>query len=337
MRLAAVLPTRRAVLLAGLAAALPGSAIAQQQPAFPARPVRLVVPIAPGGANDIIARMIAERLAPVLGQPVVVENRPGAGGNLGAAAVAQAEKDGHTLLFTSANVLVANKWLYRTQMPIDPLRDLAPVSRVAVGTILLVVNAQRPWRTLDELLAFARANPGRVTMGSSGTGTISHLFLERLKRAAGVDITHVPYRGGSLAIQDLSAGAIDMMFDAIPALLPHIREGRFRPLAAGSAGRIAYVPELAEVPGMDEAMPGAGIDALNWWSVVAPAGTPQGPIRALHAALARVMADEALAAQLRPMSFLPTTDPSPEAFGALWRAEEGKWRELVERSGARAE
>jgi tripartite-type tricarboxylate transporter receptor subunit TctC len=217
------------------------------------------------------------------------------------------------------------------------VRDLAPVTRVAVGTILLVANAQRPWRSLDELLAFARANPGRVTMGSSGTGTISHLFLERLKRAAGVDITHVPYRGGSLAIQDLSAGAIDMMFDAIPALLPHIREGRFRPLAAGSAGRIAYVPELAGVPGMDEAMPGAGIDAQNWWSVVAPAGTPEGPIRALHAALARVMADAALAAQLRPMSFLPTTDPSPEAFGAFWRAEEGKWRDLVEQSGARAE
>ena len=336
--LAAVLLTRRAVPLAGFAALLPGVTVAQQQQqAFPTRPVRLVVPIAPGGANDIIARLIAERLAPVLGQPVVVENRPGAGGNLGAAAVAQAEKDGHTLLFTSANVLVANKWLYRTQMPIDPLRDLAPVTRVAVGTILLVVNAQRPWRSLGELLAFARANPGRVTMGSSGTGTISHLFLERLKRAAGVDITHVPYRGGSLAIQDLSAGAIDMMFDAIPALLPHIREGRFRPLATGSAGRITYVPELAGVPGMDEAMPGAGIDAQNWWSVVAPAGTPEGPIRSLHAALARVMADEALAAQLRPMSFLPTTDPSPAAFGAFWRAEEGKWRDLVEQSGARAE
>jgi tripartite-type tricarboxylate transporter receptor subunit TctC len=174
-------------------------------------------------------------------------------------------------------------------------------------------------------------------MGSSGTGTISHLFLERLKRAAGVDITHVPYRGGSSAIQDLSAGNIDMMFDAIPALLPHIREGRFRPLVAGSAGRITYVPELAEVPGMDEVMPGAGIDALNWWSVVATAGTPEGPVRRLHAALVRVMGEEELAKRLRLMSFLPITDPSPEAFGAFWRAEEGKWRELVEQSGARAE
>lgn len=326
---------RRIILLTSLAAALPGTVGAQQ--AFPTRPVRMIVPIAPGGANDIIARLIAARLAPILGQPVIVENRPGAGGNLGAAAVAQSEKDGHTLLFTSANVLVANKWLYRTQMPIDPIRDLAPVTRVAVGTILLVVNSQRPWRSFDELIAFARANPSQVTMGSSGTGTISHLFLERLKRAAQVDITHVPYRGGSLAIQDLSAGNIDMMFDAIPALLPHIREGRFRPLAAGSAGRITYVPELAEVPGMDEVMPGAGVDAQNWWSVAVPAGTLEGPIRTLHAALTRVMSDEALAAHLQPMSFLPTTDPSPEAFGAFWRGEEGKWRDLVEQSGARAE
>jgi tripartite-type tricarboxylate transporter receptor subunit TctC len=281
--------------------------------------------------------MIAERLAPVLGQPVVVENRAGAGGNLGALAVAQAEKDGHTLLFTSANVLVANKYLYRTQMPLDPMRDLAPITRVAVGSILLVVNSQRPYRTLGELIEFARANPGRVTMGSSGTGTISHLFLEKLNRAAGIQITHVPYRGGSLAIQDLASGTIDMMFDAIPALLPHVREGRFRPLVVGSAQRITYVPEIANVPGMDEALPGKGFDALNWWSVVAPAGTPAPVINTLHAALTRVMADEALAARLRPMSFQPTTDATPAAFGEFWRAQEPIWRDLVQQSGATAE
>ena len=326
--------SRRAALIGASAIFAASGAQAQN---FPTRPVRLIVPIAPGGANDIIARMIAERLAPVLGQPVVVDNRPGAGGNLGAQAVAQAEKDGHTLLFTSANVLVANKYLYRTQMPLDPMRDLAPITRVAVGSILLVVNSQRPYRTLGELIEFARANPGRVTMGSSGTGTISHLFLEKLNRAAGIQITHVPYRGGSLAIQDLASGTIDMMFDAIPALLPHVREGRFRPLVVGSAQRITYVPEIANVPGMDEALPGKGFDALNWWSVVAPAGTPAGPINALHAALTRVMADEALAARLRPMSFQPTTDPTPAAFGAFWRAQEPIWRDLVEQSGAPAE
>ncbi len=326
--------SRRAALIA--TGALFSASAAQAQ-SFPTRPVRLIVPIAPGGANDITARMVAERLAVVLGQPVVVDNRPGAGGNLGALAVAQAEKDGHTLLFTSATVLAANKFLYRTQMPIDPLRDLAPITRVGQFSILLVVNSQRPYRTLAELIAFARANPGRVTMGSSGTGTISHLFLEKLNRAAGIQITHVPYRGGSLAIQDLASGTIDMMFDAIPALLPHVREGRFRSLAVGSAQRITFVPELVDVPGMAEALPGSGIDAQNWFAVVAPAGTPAGPINALHAALTRVMADEALAARLKPLSVLAMTDPSPAAFGAFWRAQEPVWRELVEQSGATAE
>jgi tripartite-type tricarboxylate transporter receptor subunit TctC len=330
--------TRRTTILSGLAAAmvggLPRSAGAQ---AFPTRPVRIVVPIAPGGANDLIARMVAERLAPVLGQPVVVENRPGAGGNIGAHAVVQAEKDGHTLLLTSANVLAANKYLYRERMPFEPLRDLAPVTRVGIGTILMVCNAGRPWRSFAELLAFARANPGHVTMGSSGTGTISHLYLERVKRAAGMDITHVPYRGGGPAIQDLVSGTIDIMFDVIPALLPHIREGRFRPLVAGSAKRIDYVPELAQVPGMEEALPGSGIDALNWWSVVAPTGTPAPIIATLHGALTRVLAQPDLRERLLGLTILPMTDASPEAFGAFWRSQEGIWRELVEQSGARAE
>ena len=329
------MPLSRRAALIGTGALF--SASAAQAQSFPTRPVRLIVPIAPGGANDITARMVAERLAVVLGQPVVVDNRPGAGGNLGALAVAQAEKDGHTLLFTSATVLAANKFLYRTQMPIDPLRDLAPITRVGQFSILLVVNSQRPYRTLAELIAFARANPGRVTMGSSGTGTISHLFLEKLNRAAGIQITHVPYRGGSLAIQDLASGTIDMMFDAIPALLPHVREGRFRSLAVGSAQRITFVPELVDVPGMAEALPGSGIDAQNWFAVVAPAGTPAGPINTLHAALTRVMADEALAARLKPLSVLAMTDPSPAAFGAFWRAQEPIWRDLVQQSGATAE
>ena len=333
-----MVPTRRTALTgaAVLAAMLPLGRPAKAQ-AFPTRPVRLIVPIAPGGANDITARLIADALFPILGQRVVVENRPGAGGNLGAQAVAQAEKDGHTLLFTTATVLAANKWLYGPQMPIDPLRDLAPITRVGELTILLVVNSSRPHRSLAELLAFARANPGRVTMGSSGTGTISHLYLERLNRVAGTQITHVPYRGGAPAMQDLAAGNIDIMFDAIPALLPQIREGRFRPLAVGSAKRITFVPELVDVPGMEEALPGSGIDAKNWFAITAPAGTPDGPIATLHAALRRVMADEALGARLRPMSIEPITDPSPGAFGTFWRDQEIGWRELVQQSGATAQ
>ena len=327
--------TRRTLLASGLAwPALGGAAQAQ---GFPTRPVRMIVPIAPGGANDILARQVGERLAPVLGQPVVVENRAGAGGNIGSAAVAQAEKDGHTLLLCSANVIAANQWLYRSQMPIQPLRDLAPVTRIAYSTIVLVVNPQRPWRSFQELIAFARANPGRVTMGSSGTGTISHLYLEKLNRTAGTQITHVPYRGGSLAIQDLVAGNIDMMFDAIPAFLPHIREGRVRALAVGSAGRVDYVPELAQLPSMDELLPGQGINALNWYSITTTAGSPAPAIATLHRAIVQVMGEPAFAERLRPLSFNPITDPTPEAFLAYWRAEEQKWRDLVEQSGARAE
>lgn len=324
---------RRAALLGGLATAT----LATPALAFPTRPVRVIVPIAPGGANDIIARMVSERLPGVLGQPVVVENRPGAGGNIGGDAVAKAEKDGHTLLFTSANVLTANKFLYGSRMPFDALRDFAPVTRVGIGTILMVANATRPWRSFAELIAFARANPGQVSMGSSGTGTISHLYMEKVKRAAGVDITHIPYRGGGPAITDLLSGTIDIMFDVIPALLPHIREGRFRPLAAGSAARVDYVPELAAVPGMAEVLPGAGVDALNWWCVVAPAGTPQPVLTQLNRAIAAVVEQEEVTKRLLGLTIKPTLDATPDAFGTFWRAQVPVWQALVADSGATAE
>ncbi|MDO9709439.1 Bug family tripartite tricarboxylate transporter substrate binding protein [Paracraurococcus lichenis] len=325
---------RRAALLGGLAATLAAPALAQ---GFPTRPVRIVVPIAPGGANDIIARLVSEKLPAVLGQPVVVENRPGAGGNIGGDAVAKAEKDGHTLLFTSANLLTANKWLYGRRMPFEPLRDLAPVTRVGIGTILMVCNSARPWKSFQDLVADAKAHPGRISMGSSGTGTISHLYMEKVKRAAGIDITHIPYRGGGPAITDLVSGTIDIMFDVIPALLPHIREGRFRPLAAGSAQRIGYVPELAEVPGMAELLPGSGIDALNWWSVTAPAGTPAPVLAQLNAAIRQVLEQEEVRRRLLDLTVLPTVDATPEAFGEFWRSQMPVWQALVEESGATAE
>ena len=321
-------------LLLSLPLSMPALA---QAPWTPSRTIRLIVPIAAGGALDITARLLGERITPLLGQTVVVENRAGAGGNIGAQFVASAERDGHTIMLAAANTLAANKWLYGARMPIEPTRDLAPITRVSTGTILLVVNAQRPWRTFAELIAFARANPGRVTMGSSGTGTTSHLFIEKLKRAAGVDITHVPYRGGGPAIQDLVAGNIDMMFDVMPALIPHVREGRFRALAVGSAARVAYVPGVENVPGMDELMPGQGIDAQAWYALVAPGGTPVPILARWHEAIARIIRESDLAARLTPLGFQAMTDASPEAFLAFWRQEEVAWRQLVEISGATAE
>ena len=324
--------TRRLALAAGLA--LPSLARAQS---FPSRTVRIIVPIAAGGANDLIARMLAERLAPVLHQSVVVENRPGAGGNIGGQAVVQAEKDGHTLLLTSANVITANTYLYGARMPFVPLRDLAPVTNIGKGTLLMVCNSNARFRSAAELLAYAKANPGKISMGSSGTGTISHLYMEKVKRAAGVDITHVPYRGGGPAFADLLAGNIDIMFDVIPAMLPHIREGRFRPLVAGSAKRIDYVPELRDVPSMDEVLPGKGIDALNFWCVVAPAGTPQPVLAQLNQAIGDLLRGEELKRKLLDLTIVASPDASPEAFGAFWRAQESVWKELVVDSGATAE
>jgi len=328
--------SRRSLLLGGLAAPLL-AAPAYAQGWQPNRPVRMVVPIAPGGANDIIARMVGERLSAVIGQPVIIENRPGAGGNIGAQSVLQSDKDGLTWMFTSANVLTANTFLYGSRMPFVPLRDFTPVTRVGIGTLLWVVNAQRPWRTFQEQVDFAKSNPGRITMGSSGTGAISHLYFEKVKRETGTDMTHVPYRGGGPAIQDLMSGNIDMMFDVIPALLPHVREGRFRPLAVGSAKRIDYVPELANVPSMDELLPGKGIDALNWWSVVCATGTPEAAINGMHAALQRVLAQEEVKRRLLGLTVFPMVDESPAAFGAFWRAQIPVWQELVEGSGATAE
>jgi tripartite-type tricarboxylate transporter receptor subunit TctC len=296
--------------------------------------VRFVVPFAPGGAADITARLLAERLQTILGQTFLVDNRGGAGGNIGADAVAKSEPDGHTILLSTAALLAANKFLYRRSMPFDPERDLAHVTRVSTGTVLLVVNADRPWRSFAELIAAAKATPGRISLGSSGTGTTSHLTLSSINRAAGMDISHIPYRGGGPAIIDLLAGTIDMMFDVIPALMPHVRSGRFRPLAVGSAERITYVPELRQVPGMKELLPNANIDMQSWYSVSVPARTPAPVIQRLHEALVQIVRSDDFKARLEPLGFTTVWDESPGAFSHYLREQERFWQGLVEASGA---
>jgi tripartite-type tricarboxylate transporter receptor subunit TctC len=326
---------RRSLLGAGLAAPalLAGTGPAGAQ-AFPSRPIRIVVPLAPGGAVDITARLIAERLPAILGQSVVVENRGGAGGNLGADLVAKADKDGHTILLGTVTILTANKFLFRRSMPLDPMRDLAAVTRVSTGTVLLVVPAQRPWRTFAELIEAAKREPGKLSMGSSGTGTVSHLTISAVSRAAGVDITHVPYRGGGPAITDLLAGTIDMMFDVMPALMPHVREGRFRALAVGSADRVDYVPGVENVPGMKELLPQSGIDMQSWYAVSAPAGTPPDRLALLNRAITQVVRTDDFRSRLEPLGFKPIWDDSPEAAQAYMRAQEPVWQRIVEQSGA---
>ena len=329
------MPGRRRFLLgsAGLLAA----PAALAQPIAGGRPVRLVVPFPPGGAVDILGRLLAERLSPALGQTVVVENRGGAGGNIGADAVAKATPDGTTIGLIGVTTLCAAPFLYH-QLPFDPQKDLAPVSAVSTGAVLCVVNAdtaaKRGWTDFPSLIAWAKAHPDEVRMGSSGTGTTSHLTIEAVNRATGARITHVPYRGGAPAINDLLAGTIDMMFDVMPALMPHVESGKFKPLAVSSAKRL---PILPQVPGLAE-FPQLGlgdIDIQTWSAIMAPAGTPEPVIQRLFEAVHAATAQPELAERLRPIGYTIITSESPAALAARIREETPRWERLVKISGAR--
>jgi tripartite-type tricarboxylate transporter receptor subunit TctC len=302
--------------------------------AYPSRPLRIIVPFAPGGSVDLTARLMAERMQPLLGQSVLVDNRGGAGGNIGADATAKAEKDGHTMMLGSVSILAANKFLYRRSMPLDPMRDLAPVTRVTTGTVFMTVRGDGPYRSFQDVIAAAKKDPGKLSMGSSGTGTISHLTISKVCRTAGVDITHIPYRGGAPALTDLLSGTIDMMFDVIPLAMTHVREGRLRVLAAGSAQRVTYAPELKDVPAMAELLPGSGIDMQSWYGVNLPAGVPEDRIAKLHQAIVQVVSSDEFKSRMEPNGFTTVWDQTPAAYGAYIRSQEEVWRALVAESGA---
>jgi tripartite-type tricarboxylate transporter receptor subunit TctC len=325
-------PGRRRILMLAGAAALPGLARpARAQAAWPDRPLRVIVPFPPGGSNDIIARQLAEALREPLGQPVVVENRAGAGGNVGADAVAKAAPDGTTLLLTAPGPLAINEHLFRG-MPFNPARDFAPVALVASVPIVLMVAPALPVRSVAELVALAKREPGRVAFGSSGNGSTNHLAGELFKAMAGVEIVHVPYRGAAPAMTDLVAGQIQMMFDNMPAALPQVREGRVRGLAVAGATRAAALPELPTVA--ESGLP--GFEAEAWFGLVAPAATPPAARRRLEEAVARVLADPALRARFAGGGAEPGTGVG-ETFGTFIAAERAKWGRVVESSGARAD
>ncbi|MBI0539484.1 tripartite tricarboxylate transporter substrate binding protein [Roseomonas sp. KE2513] len=331
---------RRALLgAAALSSALPSLAVpalAQGNAAgnWPSRPLRLVVPYPPGGAVDLTGRILAERLQPLLGQSVVVDNRGGAGGNVGADYVARSEKDGYTMMMAPNSLMAANRHLYRRSMPLEPLRDLTGVTRVIAGTVLMVVNSSKPWRSFGDVIEAARRDPGKLTMGSSGSGTMGHITISAISKATGVEITHAPYRGGAPAISDLLAGNIDIMFDAIPELVPYVREGRFRPMAVGSAERITYVPGLGEVPGMGELLPNAGLDMQSWMGVVVPTGMPRPVIERLHGALVRIARSDDFRTRMEPQGYASAWDETLESFNAFMREQDVLWKRLVEASGA---
>jgi tripartite-type tricarboxylate transporter receptor subunit TctC len=326
--------TRRALLIASMtSSALATPALAQ------GRPVRLIVPFPPGGAVDLLGRILAERMGPALGSTVVVENRGGAGGLIGADAVAKGDKDGTVLGLIGVTTLCAFPFM-TSRMPFNPRTDLAPVGQITDGALLCVVNAEtarrRGWNDFRALLLWARANPDGVKMGSSGSGTSSHINIEAINRFAQAGILHVPYRGGGPAINDLLAGNIDIMFDVMPALMPHVESGRLLAFAVSSNARLALLPQ---VPGMgDFADLGLGQHNVSTWNaVMAPSGTPPELTARNHAALQAVAAMPDFVERLKPLGYGTVVSDTPAALTALIERETPHWRQLVEISGARLE
>jgi tripartite-type tricarboxylate transporter receptor subunit TctC len=324
------LSSRRPFLLAALAlaAAAPFTAGAQ---AYPAKPITVIVPFAAGGTTDILARVIGQALNKELGQSVIVDNRAGAGGNIGAQLAAKAAPDGYTLFMGTVGTHAINQSLYK-KMPFDPVKDFAPLTRVAMVPNLLVAHPSKPYKTVKELIAYAKANPGKVNFGSSGSGSSIHLSGELFNALAKVDMVHVPYKGSAPAVSDLIGGQIDIMFDNMPSAIQHVRAGKLRPLAVTTAKR---APELPEVPTIAEAgVP--GYEATSWFGMFAPAGTPAPVVARLHGALVKVLADPEVKKKLAEQGAEPYSE-KPEQFAEFIRKETAKWSKVVKDSGASAD
>jgi tripartite-type tricarboxylate transporter receptor subunit TctC len=320
---------RRAFLRLAAAATLPVITRPAAAQAYPTRPVRLIVGYSAGGTADIVARIIAQRLTERLGQPVVVENKPGATTNIATQSVINAAPDGHTLLYvTAANA--TNASLY-SSLPFNFMRDIVPVAGLVEFTLVLVVNAALPVHSIAEFVAYARANPGKISMGSFGVGTTSHLSGELLKLTTGIDTVHVPYRGGAPMITDLVSGQVQAAFDALPEALPHIRTGALRPLAVTTAARAESLPDI---PTIGDTIP--AYEASSWAGIGAPRGTPPAAIETLRREIAAALADPAIRARLDDLGSAPWP-LGPDAFGVYIAAETEKWAKVVKFAGLKAE
>ncbi|NPC55269.1 tripartite tricarboxylate transporter substrate binding protein [Caenimonas soli] len=319
---------KRQFLAACAASAAAPAAFAQ---AWPSKPLRLIVPFPAGGAADLFARLIAQEMSQSLGQAVVVDNKAGAGGNIGAREASLAPNDGYTLFLGTVGTNAINPTLYGN-LPYDPRKAFVPVAMVSSLPNVLVVNPGLPTKSVAELTTLAKSKPGRLNMGSSGNGSSIHLSGELYKHLAGVHIVHIPYRGGASALTDLIGGQIDLMFDNLPTSLPHIRKGLLRPLAVTGNRRS---PQLPEVPTMIEAGI-RGYESTAWAGLFVPAGTPGGVVSRLNAELIRAVGTERIKARYRELG----ADAAPmraEEFKAFVEAEYDKWAKVVKLAGARAE
>jgi len=315
-----------AILLAGAPAALAWPASAQS---YPSRPIRWIVSFAAGGGNDIVARLIAPFLAEKLGQQIIVEDRAGAGGNIGMAAVLASPADGYTIGFAAPNNAI-NATLYE-KLPFDFIRDSAPVAGTMRLTNVMVVHPSLPARSVAEFIDHAKANPGKIYFASSGTGASPHMSGEQFKAMTGIDIIHVPYRGAGPAMADLIPGRVQLMFDNLPSSMPHIRSGELRALAVTAAKRSDALPD---VPTIAETVPGYEVDV--WNGIVAPRGTPPEIIDKLNGAVNAVLADARLQARFAELGGAPMP-MTPQQFGNLLLAETEKWAKVVKLAGIKPE
>ena len=293
--------------------------------------MRLIVPFPPGGSTDILARAIAPKLAMALGQTVVIDNKPGAGGSLGAAEAAKAEPDGNTLLMGHIGTLAVNPSMY-PKLPYDPLTSFVPVAFVARVPNVLVVNAASPIRSLRGLVEAARAQPGQLTYSSGGNGSAAHITFESLKLKTGIFMLHIPYRGTAPSVTDVIAGQVDCTFTGAPAVIPHVRSGRLRALAVSSPQRVAALPDVPTVA--ESGYP--GFEADQWYGVVAPAGTPRAVVTRLNAEINQALALPDVAQQLAVEGAMPMPT-TPQAFGDLIRREIPRWAEVVRAGNVKPE
>jgi tripartite-type tricarboxylate transporter receptor subunit TctC len=324
-RLISVALRNLAIVLAAFA-----SSLAFAQATYPSKPVRLVVPFPAGGTTDILARAAAQKLSEAWGQQVIVDNRPGAAGNIGAELVAKAAPDGYTLLMGTVGTHAINPSLY-AKMPYDHVKDFVPVILVAGVPNVLVVNPGVPVNSVPELIAYAKANPGKLNFASSGSGTSIHLSGELFKTMTGVQMTHVPYKGSAPALTDLMGGQVQLMFDNLPSSLAFIKAGKLRALGVTSAARAAALPDT---PTIADTVP--GFEASSWFGILAPAGTPRDVVVKVNAETAKWLASpdakEKLAGQGANVA-----GGSPEAFAKHIQMETAKWAKVVKDSGAKVD
>jgi tripartite-type tricarboxylate transporter receptor subunit TctC len=306
-----------------LVAAFPTLAAAQ---AFPAKTVKIVVPFVAGGATDVVARLLAQKLQEAWGQTVVVENRAGAGGNIGADAVAKSPADGYTLLMASGSIVTANPHMYKA-MTYDPAKDLVAITNVATGPQLIVVNPNVPAKDLRELIAYAKANPKKVNFGSAGIGSQTHLAAENLAYSAAIDIVHVPYKGEAAAITDLLGGQIQLATPNLAAALAQVKEGKLRALAVTSKERSSLLPDVASA---SEVVP--GFENAGWFGLLAPAGTPREAIDRIHRDSAKILLSEEFRAKLTQQGLAPVAN-TPAEFSAAIREEAGRWATVIRERG----